>query len=183
MLAMDSIEMLDDGRMRVGPGARWGTIIETLKALGLVPAITVTTAHATAGGTLSGDCLSRFSPAYGKEGTWIERFDLLLMSGELITCRPPGDGVKYAQYTREERAFVGVIGGLGYLGAVVSITYRLLTVQTTNGRIGVRTRVKKFRTFRTLAKDLIPVAKKTLEEVSDPNDATKVDAIYSALFV
>ena len=58
---------------------------------GLVPAVTVTTAHATAGGTLSGDCLSRFSPAYGKEGEWVESFDLVTPDGELHTCRPRRD--------------------------------------------------------------------------------------------
>jgi len=183
LLLLDSIEVdVEHRKMTVGPGVKWGTILSQLEPHGLVPAITVTTEHATAGGTLSGDCLSRFSPAYGKEGTWIESFDLLLPSGELLHCKEPREGIAYAAYTREERAFCGVIGGLGYLGAVVSITYRLLAVAATNGKIGVRTRVHKYRTFRTLAKELIPTAKQTLEEASDPNDGTKLDAIYSALF-
>ncbi len=184
LLRLDHIEVdVANKKVTVGPGAKWGAILSRLEPHGLVPAVTVTTEHATAGGTLSGDCLSRFSPAYGKEGTWIESFDLLLVSGERLSCREPREGIPYAQYTREERAFCGVIGGLGYLGAVVSITYRLLTVAASNGKIGVRTRVRKYRTFRTLAKELIPVAKQTCEERSDPNDATKLDAIYSALFV
>ena len=65
---LGSIELLDGDRVRVGPGATWGEIFAATQPHGLVPAITVTTENATAGGTLSADCLSRFSPAYGKEG-------------------------------------------------------------------------------------------------------------------
>ena len=43
-------------RMTVGPGATWGAIFALLEPLGFVPYVTVTTEHATAGGTLSGDC-------------------------------------------------------------------------------------------------------------------------------
>ncbi|HEY7255049.1 MAG TPA: FAD-binding oxidoreductase [Solirubrobacterales bacterium] len=180
MLGMDSIEVLDDQRMRVGPGATWGAIIETLKPLGLVPAVTVTTEHATAGGTLSGDCLSRFSPSYGKEGEWIEAFDLLTTEGELITCTPP-TSFDEMPTTREERAFCGVIGGLGYLGAVVSITYRVLAAPGRGDEIAVRTIVRKYDTFRDLAADLVPTAKRTYLEESDPTDPEKLDAIWSAL--
>jgi len=179
MLGMDSIEVLDERRMRVGPGATWGSILETLKPLGLVPAVTVTTEHATAGGTLSGDCLSRFSPSYGKEGEWIESFDLLTPAGDLITCTPPAKDEMPA--TKEERAFCGTIGGLGYLGAVVSITYRLLPAPGRGDEVAVRTIVRKSAPFRDLATDLVPTAKRTYLEDSDPSDPEKLDAIWSAL--
>lgn len=186
LASMKTIEVLPDPetpRVRVGPGATWGAILATVEPLGLVPAITVTTAKATAGGTLSGDCLSRFSPAYGKEGRWIESFDLVTVDGTLLTCVPPRKDVPPSQLTLGERAFCGVIGGLGYLGAVVSITYKLLRVGQTEGQIGVATTVNKFRTFRDLAKDLVPTAKRTELEDSTPSDPSKLDAIYSALFV
>lgn len=186
LAAMKGIEVLrgpGKPRVRVGPGATWGEIFAAVEPLGLVPAITVTTAKATAGGTLSGDCLSRFSPAYGKEGKWIESFDLLTVDGTLLRCVPPRKDVPASELSLEERAFCGVIGGLGYLGAVVSITYELLPVGETDGQIGVVTNVRKFRTFRELAKDLVPTAKQTEIEDSSPDDPTKLDAIYSALFV
>ena len=44
------------------------------------------------------------------------------------TTRPPS--------TREERAFCGAIGGLGYLGAVVSITYRVISAGRGTTRSG-----------------------------------------------
>ena len=171
MKRFDSIEVLaDEKRMRVGPGARWGAIVAKLQPLGLVPAVTVTTENATAGGTLSGDCLSRFSPAYGKEGNWIDSFDLLTTEGDLLTCARPRDGVPPSEWTREERVFQGVIGGLGYLGAVVAIGYRVLSVGQTDGRIGVRTIIRKYKSFENLAADLVPEAKRTYLEDSDPRD-------------
>ena len=182
MVQMDSIEVLPDGRkMRVGPGATWGAILARLQPLGLVPAVTVTTEHATAGGTLSGNCLSRFSPSYGKEGEWIESFDLLTTEGDLLHCTPPAVDSDPATWTTEERAFCGVIGGLGYLGAVVSIVYRLLPIKVGDGKIGVRTIVRKFETVADLAEDLIPTTKRTHLEDSDPDDPEKLDAIWSAL--
>lgn len=182
MTRFDSIEVLaNEGRMRVGPGATWGAILAKLQPLGLVPAVTVTTANATAGGTLSGDCLSRFSPAYGKEGNWIDSFDLLTTQGELLACARPREGVPPSEWTREERVFQAVIGGLGYLGAVVAISYRVLSVGQTEGRIGVRTVIRKYKTFEHLAADLVPEAKRTYLEDSDPQDPEKLDAISSAL--
>ena len=168
-------------RVRVEPGATWGDILEELRPHGLVPAITVTTSQATAGGTLSGDCLSRFSPAYGKEGTWIEHFRLITPAGRTLECRPPRANVPRSQWTREERAFAGVIGGLGYLGAVVSITYRVLRVAEPGEEFGVRTVVRKYETCRELADALIPNTRRTFLETSDPRDPMKLDAIYSAI--
>jgi decaprenylphospho-beta-D-ribofuranose 2-oxidase len=182
MVRMNAIEVLPDERkMRVEPGATWGAILAQLQPLGLVPAVTVTTEHATAGGTLSGDCLSRFSPSYGKEGEWIESFDLLTPEGDLLHCRPPTKGSDPSAWTTEERAFCGAIGGLGYLGAVVSIVYRLLPTEAGDGRVGVRTIVRKFETFAALAADLVPTIKRTYLEDSDPDDPVKLDAIWSAL--
>jgi decaprenylphospho-beta-D-ribofuranose 2-oxidase len=182
MMRFDAIDVLaDEKKIRVGPGARWGEILAKLEPLGLVPAITVTTANATAGGTLSGDCLSRFSPAYGKEGHWVESFDLLTTEGELLTCAAPREGAPASEWTREERAYCGAIGGLGYLGAVVAITYRVLSVGQADGRIGVRTIVRKYESFERLAAALVPKARQTYLEDSDPTDETKLDAISSAL--
>ncbi len=184
MMGFDGIEVrASEQRVRVGPGAPWGCILAELKRDCLMPAITVTTEHATAGGTLSGDCLSRFSPAYGKEGTWVESFELLTTEGELVVCTPPRPDVARSQWSDEERAFCGVIGGLGYLGAVVAITYKVLPVGECHGRIGMHTTVRKRETFKDLAKELVPITKDTHLELSDPRDPTKLDAIYSAIAI
>ena len=130
-------------------------------------------------GRSPGDCLSRFSPSYGKEGEWIQGFELLTPEGELITCTPPAKD--QLPSTKQERVFCGTIGGLGYLGAVVSITYRVMPVSGRDDEIAVRTIVRKFDTFGDLAADLVPTAKRTYLEDSDPTDPEKLDAIWSAL--
>jgi hypothetical protein len=43
-------------------------------------------------------------------------------------CTPPAEDAQPSEWTREQRAYCGVIGGLGYLGAVLSVTYRVLSV-------------------------------------------------------
>lgn len=186
MVRLNTIEVLPNNRLQVGPGATWGAILAKLEPLGLVPGVTVTTEHATAGGTLSGDCLSRFSPSYGKEGEWIESFDLLTIEGEILHCTrppdiPPEHDAAPSKWTMEQRAYCGVISGLGYLGAVVSITYGVLPVGSTEGQIGVRTIVRKFNTFADLAADLVPATEQMCVEDSDPSDPEKLDAIWSAL--
>ena len=179
---LNSIKLLDDDRVRVGPGARWGEIFSATQPHGLVPAITVTTDSATAGGTLSADCLSRFSPAYGKEGRQVAEFELLTTEGELLKCSAPPPDTPWEDLTREQRAFRGVIGGFGYLGAIVSITYRLLAVGASeDGRIGVRTFARTYESFEPLARDLLPATERTYGEKSDPNDRGKLDAIWSGV--
>ncbi len=182
MKGFDSIAVdADQLTVRVGAGATWGAILSKLEPLGLVPAVTVTTEHATAGGTLAGDCLSRFSPAFGKEGSWVESVEFLTVQGELLVCTPPPGNVPPSQWTREERVFVGAVGGLGYLGAFVAITYRVLWVGQTHGRIGVSTTVCEYRTFDHLAEKLVPAVKQAQLETSDPRNPHQHHAIYSAL--
>jgi decaprenylphospho-beta-D-ribofuranose 2-oxidase len=180
---LNSIELLDDDRVRVGPGATWGEIFAATQPHGLVPAVTVTTEHATPGGTLSGDCLSRFSMAYGKEGRRVESFELLTTEGDLLQCSEPPAGADWEDLTREQRAFRGAIGGFGYLGAVVSITYKLLRVEGARegGKIGVRSFAREYETFDRLARDLVPATEQAYSEESDPNDPEKLDAIWSAI--
>ena len=182
MAALNTIEVFaDERRVRVGAGASWGAILAALKPHGLVPRVTVTTEEATAGGTLASDCLSRFSPAWGKEGEAIESFKLITPTGETITATPPERGAEPSAWTREQRAFCGVIGGLGYLGAVVEITYHhLLQPCEPGGRIAVRTQVHRFDTFDDLAERLLPRTRRMREE-ADARDPEKLDAIWCAL--
>lgn len=173
---LDLGEVRNEGRVHVGPGATWGKILEKLERHGFVPAVTVTTEHATAGGTLSANSLSRFSPAYGKEGEWIESFDLVTPDGELHTCTRLDDADSL-----EGRLFRGVIGGLGYLGAVVSITYDVLYVCQTAGQIGVDTSFKKHDSFRSLANELVPKVLAARDQ-RDPCDKDKLDSVWAAVF-
>jgi decaprenylphospho-beta-D-ribofuranose 2-oxidase len=122
----------------VGPGVTTERLLAETRPLGLVPPVIVSTSHATAGGTLSADCLSRFSTTWGREGGHVLRFRLLTPAGKEIECRreaPPK--------SREGRLFRAVIGGLGYLGAVTEITYALRRVAPVGAPIKVETSVDK----------------------------------------
>jgi decaprenylphospho-beta-D-ribofuranose 2-oxidase len=176
----DTIEVLESSQeVRVGAGATWGAIVAKLDEKGLVPAGTVTSSHATAGGTLSADCLSRFSPRYGKEASHVKRFSLLTIDGTLLECIPPPAGTPRAGWTNGQRAFMGAIGGFGYLGAVVDVTYKVLSVGQPH--IGVETRIEKYTSFKDLARDLVPA----IASASGPPPGTTSpdwDAIYAGLY-
>lgn len=182
MARLNTIEVIaDERRVRVGAGASWGAILTALEPHGLVPRVTVTTAEATAGGTLASDCLSRFSPAWGKEGEAIRSFKLITPTGKTITATPPKPGAEPSAWNGEERVFCGVIGGLGYLGAVTEITYhRLLRPSRPGERIAVRTQVHRFDTFDDLVERLLPRTRRMRGEAND-DDPEKLDAVWCAL--
>jgi decaprenylphospho-beta-D-ribofuranose 2-oxidase len=178
MEALNSIDVLEpQSQVQVGPGARWGDIVKKLQPLGLVPAGTVTSSHATAGGTLASDCLSRFSPRYGKEARWAETFTLLTLAGQELVCTPPPAGSPPASWTDEQRMFMAAVGGFGYLGAIVNITYRLLRFPAAIRSI--ETTVEKYETFRDLATALVPATRTAL----DRSNPTEPDALYAGLYL
>ncbi len=163
-------------QVHVEAGTTWGEILRNLKGHDLVVAGTVTTSHATVGGTVAADCLSRFSAAYGKDGARVKRFSLLTPEGKVLECRAPAAGI--APTTDEERAFLGTIGGFGYLGAILEIT---ISVHAVDPPIRVRTTVQASGSFANLARDLVPRATmmaRTGGRPADPND----DALSAGLY-
>ena len=182
MARLNEVEVFpEERRVRVGAGASWGAILAALEPHGLVPRVTVTTEEATAGGTLASDCLSRFSPAWGKEGEAIKSFKLITPTGETIKATPPDRDAEPSTWNREQRVFCGVIGGLGYLGVVIEITYHhLLQPAEAGERIAVRTQVNRFDTFNDLAVRLLPRTRRMREE-ADARDPEKLDAVWCAL--
>lgn len=181
--AFDAIRLdrgSDPQTVTVGAGATWGAIVRALAEDGFVAPVTVTTKHATAGGTLAGDCLSRFSPSYGKLGLWIDSFEIVTVGGDdQLTCRPPAmPGTPWGSLTLEEQLFFGVIGGLGYLGAVTSITFRVVAVDRP---VRVATTVRESETFEELADALVPAVRQMEASPPAPKDRATLDAIYSAI--
>ncbi len=114
----------------VGSGATWGKILERTLEANCVPYIMVTTSKATAGGTLSSHSLSRFSGAHGREGDHVERIRVILADGRSQDLRS------------DQPEFLDVVGGLGYVAAIVSVTYRLWKAPWTDGGIWVETSFK-----------------------------------------
>jgi decaprenylphospho-beta-D-ribofuranose 2-oxidase len=131
-----------------GAGARWGDILRETSKHGLVPHVMVTTSYACAAGTLSADALSRFSPTLGREGHHVERFSLVPMSA-------PYEPVECSR-TQNADLFGTAIGGLGYVGAVVDVTHRLLRVPTKPGEIiAVATTFEKVQGLEQMAARLV----------------------------
>lgn len=126
----------------VGPAARWGDIVRESLRHDLLFPIVPTASDATAGGTIAANGIGRFSRLYGKEADWIERFTLLTADGALLECSRSSDAP----------LFRAVIGGHGYLGAVVRATYRLLPI---GGARWVRHRLRKERSFESMAVRLL----------------------------
>ncbi len=115
------------GRATVTAGAMatWRDVLAATSREGYVPTSTVTGGGVTVGGTVSSNCLSRFSGAWGEEGEAIERARVMLASGEVVTARPGAPAGSL-----ERRLFEGVVGGLGGLGVVLDATYALRRVSS-----------------------------------------------------
>jgi decaprenylphospho-beta-D-ribofuranose 2-oxidase len=139
----DHVGPVTAGHVTVGTLATWGRIVEATRASGFLPYVVVSTPRATAGGTLATNALSRFSPTCGKEGTHVRSFRLMLLDGTTLTC------------SREEHSalFFGVIGGFGYLGVVLEITYHLLPLGFSN--VVVETQFERFSGLEALAEKLV----------------------------
>lgn len=142
----DQVGPVSAGHVTVGALATWGRIVEATRASGFMPYVVVSTPRATAGGTLATNALSRFSPTCGKEGTHVRSFRLLRLDGTILTC------------SREENSalFFGVIGGFGYLGVVLEITYQLLPLGFSN--VVVETQFERFSGLQALAEKLVAEA-------------------------
>lgn len=126
----------------LGAAAAWGDVLPALAAHGLVPYSVVTTSHATVGGTISADCLSRSSPLTGREGVHVRGFKLITVDGRAVECRRD-DPDPAAQ-----QLFRAVIGGFGYFGVLTEVTIDLRPPPAgwVEGReIRVATRCDKFR--------------------------------------
>ncbi len=103
----------------VGAAATWGRVLAKTAEHGLLPYSVVTTSHATVGGTVASDCLSRCSPISGREGSHVRSFSMLTVDGRTLTCR--GDDPD-----PEIRAlYHAAIGGFGYLGVITEVTIDL----------------------------------------------------------
>ncbi len=164
LTGFDAIGPVEDGAITVGANAAWGDILEATRKVGYVPYVMITTDMATAGGTMSSDCLSRFSPTCGKEGNHVLRFSLMTLDGRVLEC------------SRTEHAdlFRGVISGFGALGVVLDVTYRLMRVGFTN--VVVETEFTPFVGLRDLAHALVTTVGQ-VRGTRDEGCPTSLDAL------
>jgi decaprenylphospho-beta-D-ribofuranose 2-oxidase len=135
-------------RVQVGAGVTWGEIFEETLRFGLLPPIVVTTRRATAGGTLASHSISRFTPALGREGHHVRDFRLMMLDGTVLEC------------SRSQNAdlFGAVIGGLGYAGAVTSVTYALTPAPCAASKLVVESTFTKLTGVRSMVDRLLQSA-------------------------
>lgn len=151
ILSTDAFERIEydperPDRITLGSGVPWRAVVAaailTAEAKGKpirIPGSMQTGGKATVGGTLSGDCLSRFSCTVGKESRWIESFRLVTPASK--------DPLDVSEASDRE-LFHAVIGGHGYIGVVTDATYKLLPIDP--NKTCARTEITTHKTFRDL---------------------------------
>lgn len=182
IVALDREEKL----ITVEPGTSWKAILRHVVPHDLLPLVVVTTGHATAGGTVAANCLSRSSVLYGREINQVESLRFMTLDGTVRSC----------SRTENAALFFEVVGSFGYLGAVTQITYRLREIAA-GARVethvtkyegtehllpALKRRTRKFLSAHGMvaaAKARAPVPR-TLPPEED--DDQQWDAIYSVAF-
>ncbi|HTU32797.1 MAG TPA: FAD-dependent oxidoreductase, partial [Candidatus Acidoferrum sp.] len=134
----------DANTVRLGAGVQWieyfNAALDRAQASGgplLLPGSMQTGRHATAGGTMSGDCLSRFSGVLGKESRWIDSFRIVLTDGTLLDVNP----------NNYPDLFFAAVGGHGYLGCIIDVTYKLIPIDKGSC---ARTTIKTYESLESL---------------------------------
>jgi len=114
----------ENDRITVGAGVTWGEITRAILPAGYVPYVAPTTSKATVGGSISLDTYSVCTPFIGRENTSVIAFKMLTTLGQVFTC------------SREQNTdlFYGAIGGLGVLGIIFEINYKIRHVGLNVGR-------------------------------------------------
>jgi len=109
------------GTLSCEAGVSLARIISDFAPRGFFPAITPGTKYVTVGGCIANDVHGKAHHVQGSFSTCVERFQMLLASGEVVNV------------SREERPdlFWGTFGGMGLLGVVLSATLRLRKIETT----------------------------------------------------
>jgi FAD/FMN-containing dehydrogenase len=114
------------GEITVEPGVTIADLWRHTLADGWWPPVVPGTSAVTLGGAAAANIHGKNNPHAGTLGDHLVRFDLLLPSGELVTC------------SREEHPdlFYGAVGGMGLLGCFTSLTLCLHRIAS--GLVAVR---------------------------------------------
>ncbi|HKS71383.1 MAG TPA: FAD-binding oxidoreductase, partial [Ktedonobacterales bacterium] len=114
------------GELTVEPGVTIAQVWQTTLADGWWPPVVPGTMAVTIGGAASANIHGKNNWRDGSFGEHIVRFDLLLPSGQLVTCSPD----------QHADLYFSAIGGWGLLGCFTSITVRLRRIYS--GLVRVR---------------------------------------------
>ncbi len=133
VISLTRMRSIHVSRMRhtvtVGPGSTWGEILEETLRLDMIPYVLVTSEKVCAAGSLASNSLSRFSVSCGRECRYVDSLVLLLPDGTIRECSE----------SQDPELFRATIGGFGFLGAVIEITYRLVPLPASWRGVRVKT--------------------------------------------
>jgi decaprenylphospho-beta-D-ribofuranose 2-oxidase len=113
----------DTGLITAEPGVTIADLWKYIISSGWWPAVVPGASAVTLGGAVSANVHGKNNWRIGCFGDYVQSFDLMLASGESLTCSP----------TQHSDLFHAVIGGLGLLGVVTSVT--LQTRRIYSGRL------------------------------------------------
>ncbi|GAB4074285.1 FAD-binding oxidoreductase [Barrientosiimonas marina] len=113
------------GMLTCEAGVTLSDIMDVFLPRGYFPAVTPGTAYVTVGGAIANDVHGKNHHRDGSFAECVESFDLLLASGDIITC------------SREQNpeAFWATIGGIGLTGLIVRATLKLMPVESSGIRV------------------------------------------------
>ncbi len=122
MLACRGILAFDaaTGRITCAAGTLLAEVIEAVLPNWFVP-VTPGTRFVTIGGMLAADVHGKNHHAAGSFGDHVEAIELALADGRVLTCAPAGEHAAIFAATR---------GGMGLTGVILSVTFRLVPVET-----------------------------------------------------
>ncbi|TNE46055.1 MAG: FAD-binding oxidoreductase [Deltaproteobacteria bacterium] len=146
-MTLAAFDYIDVDRERktvtAGVGAKWGDVVDTVRAHNLFPQVVISTRKVSVGGSISANSLSRWACVRGREGTHVESFLMVVADGRVLRC------------SREQHAdlFYSVIGGFGTLGVVLEVTHRLQTISLDTCVESVATKEPR---LGNLSEDLLP---------------------------
>jgi decaprenylphospho-beta-D-ribofuranose 2-oxidase len=116
MLSFDAAS----GILECEGGTSIAEILEVFLPRGFFPAVTPGTKYVTVGGAIAADVHGKNHHCDGSIGEFVESFDLLAASGEVLRC------------SREENseAFWATLGGMGLTGVILSARIKLRKIES-----------------------------------------------------
>jgi decaprenylphospho-beta-D-ribofuranose 2-oxidase len=108
----------ETGRVTATAGTSLGRVLDIAVPNGWFLPVTPGTRHVTVGGAIAADVHGKNHHHSGSFGQYVDSFDLINGSGELV-CAEPGSA-----------PFRATVGGMGLTGTITRATFRLIPIET-----------------------------------------------------
>ncbi len=116
------------GVVTVDAGVSLDELLRVSVPAGWFVPVTPGTRFVTVGGAIAADVHGKNHHRDGSFGGWVESFDMVLASGELVSVSPVSD----------PGLFWATVGGMGLTGVIVSARVRMIPVETSRMLVSTR---------------------------------------------